>query len=192
LIAIEGHEHSVRLLGAFVVRNAGREVGRFAIDLVIPPTFPTDLPTLTETSFKIPRHPDSHINPDSSCCIGLPADIFRRLGKQFSVCAYLNGPVKDYFLGQLSVEAGLGWPQGENDHGALGVLQYWRLHFPTESRGEISNLLLYCSRGKLPRKNSHCPCGRRVRSRKCHRSEIRKILSTYPLSILGHDASTLQ
>jgi hypothetical protein len=163
----------LELIGGLPISaDSGREIARFAIKIVVPEDFPQKAVTVFETGNKIPRSSDRHINPDGSCCIGVPAALRARMGTGYSVSQYVVGPVTDYFVGQACAESGLPWPAGEARHGVTGILDYWKQTLRCPDFDSAISLLIAVSRTRLPRKNSRCPCGARRRFRACHRHEV--------------------
>lgn len=170
----------------------GTEVTRFSVKIQLPSSFPDELPVVFETGNRIPRNSDRHTNPNGSCCVGVPAALRKRLGRNFKVSSYILGPMSEYFLGQALVEIGEPWPAGEARHGPLGVLDFWQSFFPDDLPRQIAQVLRSAAKTKPPRKSSRCPCGRRQPVRRCHRSSIRRLQSLYPPSELLNDAMAIE
>lgn len=184
LFAVQA-EDGIHICGGHAVRDlSGREIDRFSVRIVIPAGFPGDLPIVFETGNRLPRSADRHVNPDGSCCVGVPAQLRQTLGKSFKVSGFVLGPMTDYFLGQALVASGGEWPVGEARHGLPGIFDFWRRTLQVSTLQEVKRILAYAAEGRVPRKNVHCPCGSGVRARRCHRRRIKELYSTYSLAFL--------
>ena len=163
---INGRSAEVR--GTFpVLSEAGAALDRYRIAIDLPPDYPNELPVVFEVGGRIPRISDRHMNDvDGTCCVFLPDarwEIFP-IGAPFR--QFLDGPVRDFFLGQSLVERGEPWPHGDWDHGAKGIVQYYQELLQTEDSEVvvryIAVLALNVAKGHLD-----CPCGSGARLRNC-------------------------
>ncbi len=177
--------------GLQIAAGTGREITRFAIRIVVPEEFPRQTITVFETANRIPRSPDRHVNPDGSCCIGVPAALHARMGLGYTVSQFILGPVTDYFVGQACVEAGLPWPAGEARHGVTGILDFWKQKLRCQDSDSAQMLLIAAARTRLPRKNSRCPCGARRRFRACHRQEIAWVRKRFTSDLISCEINTI-
>lgn len=178
--------------GLQITAGTGREITRFAIRIIVPEEFPRKPITVFETANRIPRSPDRHVNPDGSCCIGVPAALHARMGSGYTVSQYVLGPVTDYFVGQACVESGLPWPAGEARHGVTGILDFWKQKLRCQDYDSALVLLIAAARTRRPRKNSRCPCGARRRIRACHRQEIDWVRKRFPYDFLSDEIETIR
>jgi hypothetical protein len=177
--------------GHSVLGPEGGELARYGILIVLPPTFPDHLPKVFETTGLIARTPDNHTYIDGSCCVGVPAAVRKRLGPQFQLSSFISGPMNDYFIGQALVAAGKPWPVGEARHGVPGIYDYWAEELQALAPYRIGRLLKYASKGKLPRKNGRCPCGRHTMSRTCHGEVVKRLIEQYPKGDLARDGDLI-
>ena len=170
----ENGKHS--LCGSFPIEHDERVLDRFSIEISFPQG-PNGLPDITETAHRIPRTRERHINPDGTICTEVP-EIWLLKGKK-SLLDYLDGPVRNYFLGQLLVEQGELWPFGEWDHGKLGLLQAYGELLGVEGETAIRRLS-DCLSHKKVKAHWACPCGSGKQIRSCHLAGLRRLHQRIP------------
>ena len=168
-LVMEGHTPSFR--GSFQLANDGVAFDRFLIRI----TFPNgllELPRIEEIGGRIPRHVDRHVYADGAICTEVPELTLLRGG--YSLVSYLDGPVRNYFLGQLLVEQGQKWPFGEWGHGKPGLLQAYGAVLGIEDEEQI-RLFLGCLGRERVKGHWPCPCSSGKRIRDCHLTTIRRL-----------------
>ncbi|SRR5216683_1678994 len=155
------------LRGSLAIEHDGRELTWFAVEIDLAPLATGGLPTVRETGGRIPWIIDRHVLPDGSACVCLPADYFLRHPGPFDLLAFLDGPLRGYFIGQALVEQGESWPQGEWRHGNDGLNDWFREFLdglsPQQLRAYLETLAVQELKGHLL-----CPCGSGRRLRNCH------------------------
>lgn len=166
--------------GTLTIDEAGREIDRFLVEIDFGPLVLGELPKVWETEGRIPRTPDRHVNTqDGSACVCLPEDYFLRHPGRFDVVTFLEGPVRDFFVGQAIVERGGSWPYGEWGHGSAGQ-EEWAKGFieslpPSQLSAYVSVLAMKDLKGHMD-----CPCGSRRRLRDCHMDLLRLLRGQGP------------
>ena len=170
----------VRVLGTFpVLDESGIAVDRFAIEIWFLDDYPDVLPAIREVGGRIPWTLERHIFPKArACCIIVPEEwFFTEQRRTFG--DYLNGPVRNYFLGQSLVERGHAWPFGERLHGYDGLVQAYgeslSIHDPKELETTLDYLAAKQVKGHWP-----CPCGSGQRIRNCHHARISSLRDRIP------------
>lgn len=160
-----------RFRGSFQVANDGTVIDRFVIEMTFPDGL-SKLPCIEEIGGRIPKHRDRHVCDDGAICTEVPE--LTLLRGRYSLVSYLDGPVRNYFLGQLLVEQGRKWPFGEWDHGKLGLLQAYGEVLGVTHEPQIRRFL-DCLGHKKVKEHWNCPCGSGKKIRDCHLSMIRKL-----------------
>jgi hypothetical protein len=164
---------TIVLRGAFPLLDVGGiEITRFAISIQFPFAYPDDDPIVRETFGRIPPTLERHVNPDGSCCLGVPQE-WAIMSDDHSFGAFMSGPVRNYFLGQALVEQGKPWPFGERPHGSAGGIEaYGELLAEATPAGmhALLNIIHRSPRGHLP-----CPCGSGSKFRNCHLTKVRSL-----------------
>lgn len=169
--------------GSFPIEYKGQELDRFKVKVVILPSFPKDPPVVFETGGRIPRTLERHVYPKLGNCCLFHSDAFRiRYPNGMPFLDFLRGPIRDYFLGQLAVEAGQPWPFGELGHGKQGAIQYFEEEFDVKGEQAVLNCLDYISYSVL--KGHHrCPCGSTLRLRNCHWAKLNELRNRIPREV---------
>ncbi|MFX8778197.1 hypothetical protein ABTM50_20220, partial [Acinetobacter baumannii] len=85
---------------------------RYRIDIVLDDDHPARPPRVWETGGRIPRTPDRHVFVDGALCLGTPLALWIALQGDFSLSRVLDGPVRNFLIGNSLVEQGEAWPHG--------------------------------------------------------------------------------
>jgi len=157
--------------GTFPIVSNGRVLDRYSVEIEIPPDYPRSWPIVREVGGRIPRTSDCHINPDGSACLFLPDEASIKLPKDLSFRNFLDGPVRNFFIGQSLVELNQPWPSGERPHGAAGILEFYRELLGTQDLAIVRKYLEYLGKKEI-KGHWPCPCGSGRKLRKCHRAQV--------------------
>jgi hypothetical protein len=161
------------IFGQFLVlSDDGQEIDRYQVEIRLPPKFPTMLPIVKEVGGRIPVKVERHINDaDGSACVLYPEDRWRYFPEDANFSVYLNGPLRDFFLGQTYFEREGKWPFGEWGHGVDGTMEYYAELIGSNDRDAIIRYVTALTypriKGKLP-----CPCGSGQFVRDCCISDL--------------------
>lgn len=151
----------------FPVKHEGRELDRFPIEVDLGSVGPGNLPLVTETGGRIPRTEARHVNGNGSACVCLPEHYFMCNPGRFDIVAFLEGPVRDFFLGQILVDAGEPWPFGEWAHGDAGRQAWLQGFVGSLTDSQRLAYLLAVTRETLDERAA-CPCGTGQQLHGCH------------------------
>jgi hypothetical protein len=153
--------------GSIRIAHDGADLDWYVVEIDLGPLQRSCLPLVKEVGGRIPRIADRHMNDDGSCCVCLPEDYFLRNPGPFDMIAFLDGPVRGYFIAQTLVERGDPWPHGEWGHGMVGYDQWFKEFLDSLTPDAFRAYLETLSREKI--KGHHlCPCGSGRRLRDCH------------------------
>jgi hypothetical protein len=170
-------EGAVQVRGSYAVRDGGVVLDRYQVEIRFPRDYPKTVPVVEEIGGRIPRITDRHISADGTACLLVPEEWL--LAGDQSFRAFLDGPVKNFFLGQLLVEAGKPWPFGERSHGYDGLIEsYMELLGITDRTRVIA--YFDCLRRKALKGHFDCPCGSNKRLRNCHRAQLQALAKSIP------------
>jgi hypothetical protein len=187
--ALEAAHPSLRLVvidgrrvvtGAFNVEHEGQFLAGFQVEVMLDVTDELGLPTVKEVAGRIPRVPERHVNKDGSACLYLPEELVVRYPEPFGIVAFLDGPVRNFFLGQAGVELGVPFPLGEWGHGADGMTQMLSELLGFDDVHTSIAVLELLSR-KVIKGHWPCPCGSRQVLRKCHHELVQRLRHRLPL-----------
>ena len=146
-------------------------ITEFDVEIVFSDRYPSQEPKVFEVGGRIPRYPDRHINPSGDCCITVWEHWLVNV-TDHSVASFLNGPVKEYFLGQYWYEKTGRWPFGERPHGRNGLEEaYADALGITNERSQLTYHLRLLSQD-WPKGHWLCPCGSGTKLRCCHRDDL--------------------
>lgn len=161
--------------GSFPIIDAGMELDRYSIEIVLLADYPTTIPLVWEIGGKIPRHADHHVNNESGeACLFIPDEQWKVYPTGTTFLEFLNVPVRNFFLGQSIFRRTGEWPFGQRGHGAAGIIEYYAELLGTDDVTIMLGYLECLSRLTL---KGHCPCpcksGKRIRD--CHRYQINEL-----------------
>jgi hypothetical protein len=177
LVVVE--ENTVRVRGSFPVMDDGMVLDRFLIEIALPPDFPKSTPVLREVGGRIPWTADRHVNQrNGEACPIVPEEWLIRPEHE-SILAFLEGPVRNFFLGQVLVEAGRPWPFGERTHGVPGLFEAYGEMVGASDRDTILRYLDCLSKETL-KGHWDCPCGSAKRLRNCHWDDLKALHEKIP------------
>ncbi|MBU4311199.1 MAG: hypothetical protein KJ706_00555 [Candidatus Omnitrophica bacterium] len=97
---------------------------------------------------------------------------------------FIQGPMRDYFLGQLAVEAGQPWPFGQRAHGKDGAFEFYEEFLGVKGKEVVLNYLK-CLAYKTLKGRQWCSCGSGRRLRDCHMTELSQLRKHVPRDIAG-------
>jgi len=174
-------DNTIFIAGTFPLVYEGETVDRYEIELRLPPDFPDSIPTVRETGGRIPRNDDRHVSANGDACPIVPEEWLLRPDCD-SVVSFLNGPVRNFLLGQSLVEEGQPWPFGERPHGPDGLFQAYGEMLGTNDHSVIWRYLECLSRERI-KGHWDCPCGSGKRLRNCHLAELRALREQVPARV---------
>lgn len=137
-------------------------------------SFPENEPYIAETGKRLPRDIDRHVYPWGQCCTCIWPQ-WRGTVKDLTVKAFVDGPVRDFFLSQLYFEQHKTWPFGEWRHGRSGLIQAAKSMLGLDGQDlNERQLRAYMSAATAKSIKGHwaCPCGSGKRLRDCHREQV--------------------
>lgn len=184
-LVMEGDRPSFR--GSFQLANDGAVFDRFSVRITFPDG-PLKPPRIEEIGGRIPRHIDRHVFANGAICTEVPE--LTLLRGRYSLVSYLDGPVRNYFLGQILVELGQKWPFGEWDHGKPGLLQAYGEVLGVTDEQQIRGFL-HCLGHKKVKGHWNCPCRSGKRIRDCHLTTIRRLQDVVSPPIARHALARL-
>ncbi len=175
-----------RIAGTLPIREGTAEVDHFLVEINLPVGYPNELPIVREIGGRIPHALDRHVIPSSGeCCVLLPDQRWELWPRGSSLLAYIDGPLRNYFLGQALVERGDPWPFGEWAHGLQAKLDYYNGLLGTDNQQAILQYLRALE-AKQVEGHWECPClsGRRLRD--CHFTLVRDLRGKIPQEDARH------
>jgi hypothetical protein len=150
-------------------------IAQYRIRMVLDGRYPSVEPIVTEIGGDIPHEIDFHVNKNGTCCI----EIWERwtaAASDISVAAYIDGPLKNFFLSQHIKKTTGKWPFDEWKHGHEGLIQAFAQLLgcaPKKPRVRFFlNGLSGWSGVRPPANRRPCPCGSGIVFRGCCRRRL--------------------
>jgi hypothetical protein len=164
----------VLVRGGFPIVHEGSEIDRFQIQMIVSPEFPKAVPCVRELANRVPlKNSDWHTYENGGLCLLVPEEWLIN-PQHDSLIAFLDGPVRNYFIAHALAEEGVQRPMGERLHGAAGLWEaYGEMvgsNTPTTIRGYLE-----CLAGEQLRGHWECPCGSGKKLRNCHMSYLAEL-----------------
>lgn len=173
---------SIRVTGEIPLLHSDvGEYDRYSVLIRITKEYPYAFPRVIETSGKIPRIANRHVNKDLSLCLAVHPEekLICRNGISFEF--FLNKVLIPHLSRETYRTLEGNYPDGEYSHGLEGVWEYFFKFFDSIDKGVIVRELDgFLSKEALGR-NDECYCGSKLKFKKCHD----RIWSE--LSFFGHD-----
>ncbi len=131
-----------------------------------------------------------HRNPDSSLCLGTPAELYLIFRKAPNLDSFMNRIVNPYLYRWLSVkEAGVpAWE--DRSHGLDGLVESYSELLKSDDVGVLVRLLTKAIVDGI-HPNQPCSCGSGVKFKHCHMKRVRRIMDSVPHDVLFSDLGYL-
>lgn len=163
----DGH---MALVGDVGVKTSSGVAFRIATQVDFPDEYPRQEPVAREVGDRFLHDADHHFFDSNVCCLWLDVESKWRASDPDALRVFLL-ELGVFYQRQLVMEAqpGRGYPGPQRAHGVEAYLDHaverWRL-----TRGDLHLMIKALTVGVS--RNAPCPCGSRVRYRKCHRQRI--------------------
>ncbi len=147
------------------IPGSQRITDSYCLLISIPPSFPRDLPTITETGGRIPRSADYHINGNGTLCLGSPVRLMAKLQEEPSLQGFSRNCVVPYLYAMTdALRNGRKFVFGELNHGTPGEMDDYRDLLGLKSSTQVPHALHCILKKKRIANKLKCPCccGRRL------------------------------
>lgn len=111
--------------------------------------------------------------------------------KDRSFAAFLEGPLREFFLSQSVFEATGAWPFGERPHGTAGMLEGYAEVLGVKPEVNIIHAWLAPLAKPILNERRVCPCGSGNSIKDCHGEEIWSLRQRVPTSLARQMQSKL-
>lgn len=138
----------------------------YTIKIEVPFSFPETIPSVWETSKRIPRN--FHKLTSNRLCLAAPTQLRLGVRKSSSLLQFVKQFVVPYLFGYSYFEQFDRMPFGELSHGNEGIRDYLREMYSAGNARNPEEFLRLSSLHKRVANKRPCPCGSRRRLGRCH------------------------
>jgi len=164
----------VLVVGTFPIISTGTVLDRYSVEIELARDHPKSLPSVREVGGRIPWVAERHVNGNGTACVLLPDERWKAWPVGSTLLDFLNGPVRNFFLGQSLVERRGPWPFGQWGHGADGIREYYGELLGTQDAQVIYQYLESLCAKKV-KGHWPCPCGSGKRLCDCHMATVQDL-----------------
>ena len=137
------------------------------IRIEVPADYPAAEPKVTMFDDSIPKNESFHCSSSGVCCITV-FETWVVTHDDPTIAAFLDGPLRNFFISQLLRLKGKDWPFDEWDHGVDGWIDAVAEFIGCRPRKtEVRNVLEHRRNGGLLDMDAGCPCGARAPAKDC-------------------------
>lgn len=170
----------VFIRGSFLLEHDGNVLDRYLIEIELPHNYPKALPIVRETGGHLPRTPDNHFNNlNGEVCLFALNERWQHFPPGATLLDFLNGPVRNHFLGLSLRKLGEPWPFGERSHGRAGIIESYGEMLHADDEHVIVRYVEYLSKPNL-KGHWPCPCGSGKKLRQCHLALVKELREKIP------------
>lgn len=145
--------------------------GSYSVKLIVPVSYPHCIPIVLETSNKIERIQDRHVNEIGVCCLDIDHRLLKMSNRGISLVEFFESKIYSFFANQLYFESEGGFAGEEFDHHFNGIKQFYREDLKIGTSEEAVILLEFILSNKKLRRNDVCFCGAK-KFKDCHMENV--------------------
>lgn len=169
---IPSKQKGIILSGNYQTTITHKKYGEIDIDynleIIVSDDYPNTPPVIFETSNKIEKSPDNHINYDGSICLGSSLRLKLVLKKNSSLILFFNQCILPYlFAVTIKLKENKPFIFGELAHGKIGLYQDFQELFNLNGILKINSMLKLLTYKKREGNKQLCPCGCKKRISSC-------------------------
>ncbi len=170
LVPSRGSSLVIRGVFSFSAMPKGKRsiVDSYQINITVPDEFPRAIPTVTETTRKIPRDGKHHVNPDGSLCMGSPLRLLQKISEDPNLAGFSEKCIVPFLYGvSYKLQTGEEFPFGELPHGEKGILDDYLILFGLKTTDQVKQALTLLGMKERIANKQSCPCDCGQRLGKC-------------------------
>jgi hypothetical protein len=167
----------VRLSGAveFSAQKPGLERldDSFEIEIVVPKSFPRELPVVIEVGGRIPA--TFHTDDGGGLCLGSPTQQILAIQSAPTLPGFVKRCIIPYFYGFVYHSRHGVMPFGELAHGRKGIRDDFRALFGVHTDQAAVEMVRLAGLNKRAANKATCPCGSGRRLGRCHNRRLNRL-----------------
>lgn len=175
-----------------IIDGKGTLWDSFDVRIDVGTDYPKTLPTITETGRKISRSGDWHINEDDSCCVGTPAEQFRKLHGRITLLNWVEEFAIPFLANYIYRRDQGRYFNGEWPHGIKGIYADYAQLYGIADLDLLLQRLRYCSDRTLMSRNSSCFCQSGKKYKRCYLLQPEAHRHYVPKHIIWNDVPQLE
>lgn len=140
-------------------------IDSYQIRIEVPFDFPRKIPTVYETAGKIEKK-FQHFLTDGSLCLGVHTEMKEKLKNDSSVLEFVDSFVISYLYTHSYYLKYGQMPFGERGHGLEGIYEFYKDKLLVKTNSDVIEMLGFIC-FKDYRGHLNCPCGSKMKMRKC-------------------------
>lgn len=137
----------------------------YSLEIRVPESFPSGVPTTKELAGKIPRDGKHHINPDETLCLGSPLRLKMLVRDEPTLSGFASNCIVPYLYWITTKKFAV----GELAHGDVGIIADYMTLFGLSDPKQIIPTLKLLGMKKRVANKKPCPCGCGVRLGRCNK-----------------------
>lgn len=145
-------------------------IDSYQIRVEVPFDFPRKIPSVYENEGKIEKKFE-HFLTDGSLCLGIQTEMKETLKNNPSVLNFVDSFVISYLYTHSYYLKYGQMPFGERCHGLEGIYEFYKEKLLVDSNSYVIDMLGFIC-FKEYRGHINCPCGSKIKIRKCIHKEI--------------------
>lgn len=153
------------------------EYDRYSVSITFPNAYPYCFPKVMETSKKIPREADRHVNSDFTLCLAVLQEEREIAKNRIDFKFFLDKVLVPHLSRETFCELNEGYKDGEYSHGAEGVWEYYEDILGITEKDLIIGELEKITNSTWQERNEICFCSSGLKFKKCHLPKWDKIMS---------------
>ena len=169
-------DKGIIISGKFILNNEFNKIplyDEYMIEVLVPLSFPDELPTVYETSNALDKDFE-HWYVNGELCLGAMCDLMDFVDQHRKLIDFFDGPLRSYFYSASYFKRYKTVPYGERSHGMAGIIEAYTERYNAENVQELVKLLAYTA-GVVPyRGHAMCLCDSGKVFRKCHGAQVLK------------------
>jgi len=146
---------------------------KYKLKIVVPKSFPKDIPFVFETDNKIPRDGNHHVNPDSTLCLGSPLRLALLISENPTLVNFAEKCLIPYLYAiSHKLDNGGDFIFGELAHGNEGIIADYMELFKCNTQEELFKILDILTKKRRVGNKIKCPCCSSIKISKCKHLDI--------------------
>lgn len=173
-IAIDDADDAIVAEGEYIVSDgphADGPLARYRVKIFFLKNYPAEEPIVLETAGAIECVAERHMHTNGRCCTCVWEE-WLASSSDTSIKAFCDGPLHNFFLGQIAYEKAGHWPFDERSHGSEGIKEAVVAVLGLDVRPAVARRFIHAVAAAELKGYWFCPCGSGRKIRDCHHKTL--------------------